>query len=143
MRKRRYTEKQIVGILKESEAGLATGELCRKHGISYHGKFREECQNEHWFLTLADARQTIESWRLDYNRVRPHSSLGYLTPEEFATGRCGLNFAAKLNPECSHLPGLNQGAAHYKHLEDLETSRFVRLLSFGVSGCPQRFVKFG
>lgn len=50
---------------------------------SFHGRFREECLNEHWFLTLDDARETIEIWRLDYNRVRPHSSLGYLTPEEF------------------------------------------------------------
>jgi putative transposase len=33
---------------------------------------------------LDDARETIESWRIDYNQVRPHSSLGYLTPEEFA-----------------------------------------------------------
>ena len=53
---------------------------------SFHGKFREECLNEHWFLTLDDARETIESWRIDYNRVRPHSALGYRTPEEFATG---------------------------------------------------------
>ena len=53
---------------------------------SFHGKFREECLNEHWFLTLDDARETIESWRIDYNQVRPHSALGYLTPEEFATG---------------------------------------------------------
>jgi putative transposase len=52
---------------------------------SFHGKFREECLNEHWFLNLDDARETIEGWRIDYNRVRPHSSLGYLTPEEFAT----------------------------------------------------------
>ncbi|MGC2617361.1 MAG: IS3 family transposase, partial [Terracidiphilus sp.] len=44
---------------------------------SFHGKFREECLNEHWFLTLDDARETIESWRIDYNRVRPHSALGY------------------------------------------------------------------
>jgi putative transposase len=50
---------------------------------SFHGKFREECLNEHWFLTLDDARETIEDWRLDYNQVRPHSSLGYRTPEEF------------------------------------------------------------
>jgi putative transposase len=50
---------------------------------SFHGKFREECLNEHWFLTLDDARETIEAWRLDYNNVRPHSSLGYRTPEEF------------------------------------------------------------
>jgi putative transposase len=53
---------------------------------SFHGKFREECLNEHWFLNLDDARETIEAWRIDYNRVRPHSSLGYLTPEAFATG---------------------------------------------------------
>ena len=53
---------------------------------SFHGRFREECLNEHWFLTLDDARETIESWRIDYNQVRPHSALGYRTPEEFATG---------------------------------------------------------
>ena len=40
---------------------------------SFHGKFREECLNEHWSLTLDDARETIESWRIDYNQVRPHS----------------------------------------------------------------------
>ena len=36
---------------------------------SFHGKFREECLNEHWFLTLDDARETIENWRIDYNQV--------------------------------------------------------------------------
>jgi len=68
---------------------------------SFHGKFREECLNEHWFLNLDDARETIESWRIDYNQVRPHSALGYLTPEEFATGCCGLN--AQLNSKPSAL----------------------------------------
>jgi putative transposase len=53
---------------------------------SFHGKFREECLSEHWFLTLDDARETIEAWRVDYNQVCPHSALGYLTPEEFTTG---------------------------------------------------------
>lgn len=51
---------------------------------SFHGKFRDECLNEHWFLTLDDARETIESWRLDYNQIRPHSALAYRTPEAFA-----------------------------------------------------------
>jgi putative transposase len=51
---------------------------------SFHGKFRDECLNEHWFLTLDDARETVESWRLDYNQVRPHSALAYRTPDEFA-----------------------------------------------------------
>ena len=49
---------------------------------SFNGRFRDECLNSHWFTSLADARQTIEAWRLDYNQVRPHSSLNYATPEE-------------------------------------------------------------
>jgi putative transposase len=50
---------------------------------SFNGKFRDECLNEHWFLDLAHARKEIEDWRCDYNQVRPHSALGYLTPAEF------------------------------------------------------------
>jgi putative transposase len=51
---------------------------------SFNGKFRDECLNEHWFVTMAQARRSIESWRIEYNTERPHSSLGDLTPEEFA-----------------------------------------------------------
>ena len=50
---------------------------------SFNGRLRDECLNENWFLTLEHARGIIERWRVDYNTVRPHSSLGYLTPEEF------------------------------------------------------------
>jgi putative transposase len=53
---------------------------------SFNGKFRDECLNEHWFTGLNDARFTIEIWRRDYNEVRPHSSLGGLTPAAFAEG---------------------------------------------------------
>lgn len=49
---------------------------------SFNGRLRDECLNEHWFLSLADARQLVEAWRLDYNRARPHSALGYRTPTE-------------------------------------------------------------
>ncbi len=51
---------------------------------SFNSKLRDECLNEHVFLTLAEARKTIEAWRYDYNHLRPHSSLGALTPIEFA-----------------------------------------------------------
>jgi len=50
---------------------------------SFNGRLRDECLNENWFMNLAHARQIIEEWRIDYNEARPHSSLGYLTPEEF------------------------------------------------------------
>jgi len=51
---------------------------------SFNGRLREECLDMHWFTTLADARQVIETWRTDYNDVRPHSSLDDQTPSEFA-----------------------------------------------------------
>jgi len=52
---------------------------------SFNGKFRDECLNDHWFLDLGDARTKIEDWRTDYNEVRPHSSLGDLTPKEYSS----------------------------------------------------------
>jgi putative transposase len=51
---------------------------------SFNGKFRDECLNERWFMSLPEAREKIEVWRRDYNQVRPHSALAYQTPEEFA-----------------------------------------------------------
>jgi len=62
---------------------------------SFNGKFRDECLNEHWFTNLVDARQTIEEWRIDYNTLRPHSSLGYMTPIEYA--RKGVYRAEELS----------------------------------------------
>lgn len=58
---------------------------------SFNGKFRDECLNEHWFTSLKDAQEKIEVWRKDYNRNRPHSSLGNLSPEEFVR----RNYSAK------------------------------------------------
>jgi putative transposase len=51
---------------------------------SFNSRFREECLNQEWFLSLAEARRIIESWRRHYNSVRPHSSLKYLPPNEWA-----------------------------------------------------------
>ena len=51
---------------------------------SFNGKFRDECLNQHWFVSLAEARVTIENWRVDYNEQRPHQGLGQRTPAEFA-----------------------------------------------------------
>ena len=46
-------------------------------------KFRDECLSLEWFRSRAEAKVVIEGWRRHYNEVRPHSSLGYLTPAEF------------------------------------------------------------
>jgi putative transposase len=50
---------------------------------SFNGKFRDECLNEHWFLTLQEAQLVIEAWRREYNEERTHSAIGDLTPMEF------------------------------------------------------------
>jgi len=56
---------------------------------SFNSKLRDECLNEHAFLSLAEARLIIEAWRDDYNHLRPHSSLGALTPIEFVNQHRG------------------------------------------------------
>ena len=52
---------------------------------SFNGTFRDECLNVHWFETLAEAKQLIESWRREYNESRPHRALKERTPNEFAS----------------------------------------------------------
>jgi len=64
---------------------IEPGKPCQNAFIeSFNSRLREECLNEQVFASLDDARRKIEQWRIAYNRERPHSSLGYLTPEEFA-----------------------------------------------------------
>jgi Integrase core domain len=50
---------------------------------SFNGKFRDECLNEHRFTSRYDARRIVETWKLEYNRERPHSSLGTRHPRSF------------------------------------------------------------
>jgi putative transposase len=54
------------------------------HLESFNGRLREECLNVSWFENLFDARRKIADWKKDYNEQRPHSSLAYRTPKEFA-----------------------------------------------------------
>ena len=49
---------------------------------AFNGRFRQECLNENWFLSLEDAEEKVESWRRHYNGERPHSALGNLSPRE-------------------------------------------------------------
>lgn len=54
---------------------------------SLNGKLRDECLNEHWFSDLGEARAILKHWQHDYNTVRPHSALNYLTPAEFVAAQ--------------------------------------------------------
>lgn len=54
------------------------------HIESFNGRLRDECLNANWFRTVMDASTKISAWRDEYNGERPHSSLGYRTPNEFA-----------------------------------------------------------
>ena len=56
-----------------------------RRNTSFNGSFRDECLNETLFSSLPEARDRISAWKEDYNSHRPHSSLGNLTPNEFAT----------------------------------------------------------
>ena len=68
---------------------------------SFNGKFGDECLNQNWFVDLGDARQIIEAWRVDYNTLRPHSSLRYQTPEEFAREAAAKKAVEKTLAEAS------------------------------------------
>ena len=62
---------------------------------SFNGRLREECLNLSWFQNLFDARRKIAVWRIEYNEERPHSSLGYKTPKEFAAAQAASFYTAE------------------------------------------------
>ena len=72
------------------------------HVESFHGRLREECLRVSWFRNLFDARRKVADWKVEYNEQRPHSSLGYRTPAEFA----------RVLPNPSY--GKDVGSAHWK-----------------------------
>jgi len=65
------------------------------HVESFHGRLREECLTVSWFQNLFDARRKIAAWKIEYNEERPHSSLGYRTPKEFAAAQATSFYTAE------------------------------------------------
>lgn len=62
---------------------------------SFHGRLRDECLTVSWFQNLFDAKRKIGAWRIEYNEERPHSSLGYQTPKEFAAAQAAGFYTAE------------------------------------------------
>src|SRR5712692_8675508 len=97
---------------------------------SFNGRFRDECLNENWFSDLADAREKIAQWKQDYNEARPHSSLQYRTPVEFAAQAAGLyrnEVGRTKTGESLIIPGLKMGGrseGRRPYRSGLELARF-------------------
>lgn len=83
-----FVSKKLLQWVMQSHVGLALIDPGKpwQNGTaeSFNGKFRDECLSMEWFRSRAEAKVMIESWRQHYNTVRPHSSLGKLTPMAFA-----------------------------------------------------------
>ena len=69
---------------------------------SFNGRLRDECLNEHWFVSLEHAKRIIEAWRDEYNRERPKKSLNGLTPAQYAVqlAQQAANLASDSSTEC-------------------------------------------
>jgi putative transposase len=77
---------------------------------SFNGKFRDECLGMEWFRSRAEAKVVIEKWRKDYNSIRPHSSLDYMTPAEFAA-KCARGEVEIHPSQRSKRPAMGRSAA--------------------------------
>jgi putative transposase len=90
---------------------------------SFNGRLRDECLNQHWFLSLPDARRTIEDWRRTYNTARPHSGLAGCTPLQAAE-----RFQTKENkPNCQPRNGPKEGLpSNRQHLSCPSQRRVVQ-----------------
>jgi putative transposase len=82
-----FTSRRMIGWAEDWKVGLAHIQPCRPmqngHVESFHGRLRDECPNTSWFRTLNDVRNTLASWRREYNEDRPHSSPNYRMPDKF------------------------------------------------------------
>ena len=68
---------------------------------AFSGRFRADCLNAHWFLSLSDAHGKLEAWRRDYNEVRPHSAIGNKAADHAHRSRQRIQPAAVIDPENS------------------------------------------
>jgi putative transposase len=80
---------------------------------SFHGRFREECLNVSWFQNLFDAKRKIAEWRREYNQERPHSSLEYLTPNEYAARNAKASYGKDACQKTASLENAEERVSHF------------------------------
>ena len=83
---------------------------------SFNGRLREECLNLSWFQNLFDARRKIAAWRIEYDEERPHSSLGYKTPKEFALAEFAAGVSAAESGSVTLTPPLSAAPSDAKNV---------------------------
>lgn len=79
MKKSRFTDPQIMSVLKQAEGGMAVPELCREHGISA-ATVRHEWLIQYLFADIKEVQDTATEWLWTYNHERPNMALGGITP---------------------------------------------------------------
>jgi Integrase core domain len=98
---------------------------------SFHGRLREECLNVSWFQSLFDARGKIGAWRMEYKEERPHSSLGYLTPNEYAareTEREEVSYGKDACQKAASLENAEERVSHFPTAPAAATGNEVQLI---------------
>ena len=103
---------------------------------SFHGRLRDECLTVSWFQNLFDARRKIAAWRKEYNEERPHSSLGYRTPKEFAAAQAAGFYTAEREARDSNA-ALAPRAPPSRLKPERETNKFVVFLRERKQGAGQ------
>ena len=89
-------EPRTIGNIKPT-ASLAPWQS--GHVESFHNRLRDECLNQEDFLSVLEAQVVIEEWRLLYNKVHPHSKLGFQSPEQFSMNHQRLEPNIQSGPE--------------------------------------------
>ena len=95
---------------------------------SFNARLREECLNREEFWTLTEARVVIEDWRWKYNHVRPHRSLGYITPNEFAQDEVGKEAEGQCRAFGRATPSLRPSIDLLYDIEQINPSRLTKAL---------------
>ena len=131
--------------------GRALNEWVQKHGVcleysrpgkptdngfveSFNGRLRDECLNQHIFVSLAEARSIFEKWRLDYNCHRPHGALDWQSPEAY---RAAINQMSADGVRISHVTSKNMELSRYMADildDDWKDLRGMEVVSVGLAG---------